>query len=248
MKLSIVIPAFDEAARLPTTLAVYLPAVPIDAEILVVDDGSTDATAAVVRAIAAGDRRVRLIRLPTNRGKGYAVRTGVLSAAGDRILFADADAATPIQELARLTAALDAGADLAIGSRERLPADVHVRTTAWRRFAGRSFHQVVRYAGVRGIVDTQCGFKLFTAAAAADLFRRLRTDGFAFDVELLMLAQSIGYRISEVPVNWTHQPGSKVRVIRDGLQMAADVLRLRVRLVGAAYSRVPSRRRSSALL
>jgi len=233
VRLSVVIPAYNEQARLPGTLALYLPSLPADAEVLVVDDGSVDATSAMARAVAAADGRVRLIRLPTNRGKGYAVRTGVLSAAGDRVLFADADAATPIGELARLSAAMDAGADVAIGSRERLPANLRVRTTPWRRFAGRTFHQIVRYAGVRGIVDTQCGFKLFRSAVARDLFGRMRTDGFAFDVELLLLAQASGYRIAEVPVNWTHQPGSKVRVVRDGLKMAADVVRLRMRLAAS---------------
>jgi dolichyl-phosphate beta-glucosyltransferase len=227
--LTVVIPAFNEAARLPTTLALYLPALPADAEVLVVDDGSTDVTSAIVRAVAAGDRRLRLIRLAANRGKGYAVRTGVLSAAGARVLFADADGATPISELARLDEAIDAGAAVAIGSRARASVEVRVEATPWRRVAGRIFHQVVRYAGVRGIADTQCGFKLFTAEAALALFPRMRVNGFAFDVELLLLAQSLDLAIAEVPINWRHQEGSKVRVVRDGVHMAAAVARMRVR-------------------
>ena len=227
--LSVVVPAYNEAARLPAALVVMLAALPSDAEVLVVDDGSHDATAEIVRTMSGGDPRLRLIRLPTNRGKGYAVRTGVLSARGARVLFADADGATPITELDRLSAALDAGADLAIGSREHGGQDIRVQSTPWRRLAGRVFHQVVRYAGVRGVADTQCGFKLFTATAAADLFPRLRVDGFAFDVELLLLAQGNGCRISEVAVSWTHQSGSKVRVIRDGLRMAVTVAHLRAR-------------------
>jgi dolichyl-phosphate beta-glucosyltransferase len=242
VRLSVVIPAYNEAGRLPTTLATYLPLLPADAEVLVVDDGSSDATSVVVRAIAAGDARLRLICLPTNRGKGYAVRTGVLSASGDRVLFADADGATPIEELARLIAALDAGADVAIGSREHTPAGLAVHTTAWRRFAGRVFHQIVRYAGVKGITDSQCGFKLFRGPAAAALFSRLRVNGFAFDVELLLLAQRFEMTVAEVPVNWTHQPGSKVRVVRDGLHMAMDVLRLRAMMA----ARVPAPRGAPA--
>jgi dolichyl-phosphate beta-glucosyltransferase len=246
ISLSVIVPSYNEEARLPGMLAQYGAGLPGDGiEILVVDDGSTDRTSSVVRELANQDGRVRLIRLPVNRGKGFAVRVGVLSARGDRILFADADGATPIGELRRLEQALDAGADVAIGSREsvrRAAVDVVVRTSVWRRLSGRIFHQVVRLGGVKGIVDTQCGFKLFTSAAAATLFPRMRVDGFAFDVELLLLAQSLGLRITEVPVNWTHQPGSKVNVVRDGLTMAADVLRLRARARRAARARRSERR------
>lgn len=238
--LSVVIPAYDEAVRLPRTLAEvadYLDRAGTRAEVIVVDDGSRDGTSDVVRRAAAADPRVRLIRLPVNSGKGYAVRVGVLSAAGARVLFADADGSTPIEEVERLSAALDAGAALAIGSRERRESGVVVQARLSRRIVGRTFHQIVRFAGVRGIADTQCGFKLFPASIAAHLFSRLRLDGYAFDVELLLLAQRAGLAIAEVPVNWTHRPGSKVNVALDGLRMARDVLRVRSNLLRGAYDR-----------
>jgi dolichyl-phosphate beta-glucosyltransferase len=205
-------------------------------EVIVVDDGSADETTAVVQGIAAGDARLRVIRLPENHGKGYAVRTGVANALGQRVLFADADGATPFAELARLEAALDAGADVAIGSRAVAEQGVTVATHPGRRAAGRIFHQLVRAAGVRGIADTQCGFKLFTARAASDLFPRLRLTGYAFDVELMLAAQRRTMRVAEVPVNWTHQAGSKVHVVRDGLRMARDVVRIRSYALGGGYS------------
>lgn len=238
-RLSIVVPAFNEAGRIVPTLREMLAALTQAdrwGEVIVVDDGSTDGTAAVALALTAEDTRVRLIRLPDNQGKGYAVRTGVANARGDRVLFADADGATPIGELARLDAALDEGADVAIGSRALAARDVTVATHPARRIAGRIFHQLVRAAGVRGIADTQCGFKLFTARAASDLFPRLRLTGYAFDVELMLAAQRREMRIAEVPVNWTHQAGSKVHVVQDGLRMARDVIRIRSYAVSGGYN------------
>jgi dolichyl-phosphate beta-glucosyltransferase len=237
-QLSIVIPAYNESARLPRTLHEVLEFLSADgrpAEVIVVDDGSIDDTSARVRAVATTDRRVSLIRLPQNRGKGYAVRTGVVNARGDRILFADADGATPIAEVHRLERHLDDGIDLAVGSRESTDDSVQVRARVSRRVVGRIFHQLVRRLGVRGIRDTQCGFKLFTAGAASALFSRMRIDGFSFDVELLLMAQRHGYRIAEVPVNWTHQPGSKVNVVTDGLRMARDLLRIRGNALRGLY-------------
>lgn len=228
--LSIIVPAYNEAERLPATLRAmrsFLDETGRKAEVIVVDDGSTDATSAVVRELASADERLTLIRLPQNRGKGYAVRTGVVNAAGERVLFADADGATPIEELFRLEAHLDSGAQVAIGSRGLKDESVTVRAKINRRLAGRIFHQLVRHLTVKGFVDTQCGFKLFTAPVAQDLFSRMRMDGFSFDVELLLMAERRGYRVVEVPVNWTHQPGSKINVVADGLRMASDLFRIR---------------------
>jgi dolichyl-phosphate beta-glucosyltransferase len=228
--LSLVIPAYNEATRLPSTLAevaAFLAADSRPAEVIVVDDGSRDATSAVVRSLATTMPALHLIRLPQNRGKGYAVRTGVVNATGARVLFCDADGSTPMAELARLEAAVDAGADVAIGSRALADPETTVERKLIRHVLGRTFHQLVKRLAVPGIADTQCGFKLFTEEAAQDLFSRIRMDGFSFDVELLLLARRCGYRIAEVPVNWTHQPGSKVRVVRDGLRMARDVFRIR---------------------
>ena len=228
--LSIIVPAYNEAERLPATLRAmraFLDETGRNAEIIVVDDGSTDSTSAVVRDIASADERVSLIRLPQNRGKGYAVRTGVVNAAGAHVLFADADGATPIEEVIRLEARLADGAHAAIGSRGIKDESVTVQAKINRRLAGRIFHQLVRRLTVDGYVDTQCGFKLFTAPVAQELFSRMRMDGFSFDVEVLLMAERKGYRVDEVPVNWTHQPGSKINVVADGLRMAADLFRIR---------------------
>src|SRR5262245_41543453 len=197
---------------------------------IVVDDGSTDGTADVVRAMAVRCAEVRLLRQPTNAGKGAAVRRGMLAACGAWRLFADADGATPIAELKRLEAALAGGADVAIGSRARRDPSVSVVARPHRVVAGRLFSQIVRGLAVPDVRDTQCGFKAFTARAAEDLFGRLRTTGFAFDVELLMLARAAGYRVVEVAVNWTDQPGSKVKVLGDGPGMLWEIARARLRV------------------
>jgi dolichyl-phosphate beta-glucosyltransferase len=236
--LSIIVPAYNESDRLPATVRDMLRFLDEDgraAEVIVVDDGSKDATSKVVRGIASGDERVTLIRLPQNRGKGYAVRTGVVNARGSRVLFADADGATPIEEVKRLESHLEAGAQVAIGSRGISDPSVTVRAKINRRLAGRIFHQLVRRLTVKGFVDTQCGFKLFTAPVAQELFSRMRMDGFSFDVELLLMATRRGYRVDEVPVNWTHQPGSKINVVADGIRMAADLFRIRAFALSGAY-------------
>lgn len=238
ISLSVVIPAYNESARLPATLrslADFLARDGRSSEVIVVDDGSLDDTSAQVRSLESNDARLRLIRLPQNRGKGYAVRTGIVNASGTRVLFADADGATPFEELHRLDARLDAGADVAIGSRALHDRSTKVEARLHRRIMGRLFHSVVRLCAVRGISDTQCGFKLFDAAAAHDLFSRMRMSGYSFDVEVLLMAQRSGYRVDEVPVNWSHQPGSKVRVLRDGLIMARDVLRIRANALRGLY-------------
>jgi len=236
--LSVVIPAYNEAARLPATLRdlrAFLDRDGRRAEVIVVDDGSTDDTSQVVRRWEAEDNRIRLIRLPQNRGKGYAVRTGVVNAAGRLVLFADADGATPFDELTRLESQLSTGARVAIGSRAIPNRTTRVEARLYRRIAGRMFHAVVRLYAIRGFVDTQCGFKLFDAPVAHDLFSRMRMTGYSFDVEVLLMALRAGYKVAEVPVNWVHQPGSKVRVVRDGLRMAIDVLRIRANAARGVY-------------
>lgn len=236
--LSIVFPARDEEARLEPTLrqaAGFVRDRGLRAELIVVDDGSRDGTGALVLRLAEELPGLRLIRLAANRGKGHAVRTGVVNARGVRILFADADGATPIGELRRLAAALDAGADVAIGSRARASSETTVRARVHRRLIGRAFHLLVQALTVRGFADTQCGFKLFTSAAAHDLFSRMRMDGFSFDVELLMMARRRGYRVAEVPVNWTHVPGSRVNLFTDSARMAKDLFVIRGRALRGLY-------------
>jgi dolichyl-phosphate beta-glucosyltransferase len=230
---SVVIPAFNEAARLPRYLEeviAYLVSRGEPWEVVVVDDGSSDGTSDVVRAVATRRREVRLLRQPENGGKGAAVRAGMLAARGVARLFADADGATPIGELKRLEAALASGADVAIGSRAVSEAGVVVRAHRHRMIAGRVFNAVAERLGLAGIHDTQCGFKAFTAAAANDLFSRLATAGFGFDVELLLRARARGWRVVEVAVNWDDQPSSKVGVLKDGPWMLWQIIAARRRV------------------
>jgi dolichyl-phosphate beta-glucosyltransferase len=238
--LTIVIPAYNEEARLEPTLRAYLDhchATRRSAELIVVDDGSRDGTSQVVEALTDEYPELRLIRLAENRGKGFAVRSGVVNARGRLILFADADGATPLGELDRLEGAIAAGADVAIGSRALDGTGVQVTARLYRRFIGRAFHLLVESLTVRGIKDTQCGFKLFREPVAHELFARMRMNGFSFDVEVLMMAQRHGYRIAEVPVNWTHQPGSKVNLVLDSARMARDMFIIRGRYMRGEYNR-----------
>lgn len=228
-----VIPAYNEAVRLPGYLKdiqAYFEGRDEPYEVIVVDDGSRDGTAERVREVAAGRPGVIVHALPQNRGKGHAVRAGMARAVGSLRLMADADGATPITEVARLEAAIAAGADFAVGSRVLQDRTVARQVRTHRMLSGHVFNFLVRRLGVVGVVDTQCGFKLFRGAVAEALFPLLGTDGFGFDVELLLLAQRRGYRVAEVPVNWADQPGSKVGVLRDGPRMLREVLAARRRL------------------
>ncbi len=228
-----VIPAFNEASRLPRYLAEvvsYLTTRGESWEVIVVDDGSTDGTPEIAGAMGARYPQVRLLRQPTNTGKGAAVRAGMLAARGGCRLFTDADGATPIAELKRLEGALSAGADVAIGSRAIAAAGIVVRARRQRVVAGRAFNTLAEWLGLAGIHDSQCGFKAFTAAAAADLFPRLATTGFGFDVELLLRARLRGWRVVEVAVNWEDQPASKVGVFKDGPRMLWQILAARRRV------------------
>lgn len=232
LDLSIVIPAHNEASRiLPYlhSILAYLNRRARPFEIIVVDDGSLDETAAVIREFGRHAPCVRLIRLPVCAGKGAAVRQGMQAARGRRQLFADADGATPIEELERLEQALAGGAEIAIGSRSLASrrSDFTVQARWHRSLLGGCFNRIVRLGGIRGIADTQCGFKLFERAVAQDLFSISCVNGYGFDLELLYIAQRRGYRIAEVPVNWADQPGSKVRLLRDGLGMLRELLVIR---------------------
>jgi dolichyl-phosphate beta-glucosyltransferase len=237
--LSIVIPAFNEEARLGPTLRDYMAYCRRGGrrvEVIVVDDGSLDRTSLVVNTLASEFPELRLIRLAENQGKGHAVRSGVVNALGRLVLFADADGATPLSEVERLEAALEGGADLAIGSRALQDASVRVRARLYRRVIGRIFHRMVETLTVPGVKDTQCGFKLFRGSVAHELFSRMRIRGFSFDVEVLMMAQHRGYRIAEVPVNWTHVPGSKVNLVTDSVRMVRDLFVIRGRCLSGQYN------------
>ncbi|MEW6542301.1 MAG: dolichyl-phosphate beta-glucosyltransferase [Nitrospirota bacterium] len=239
--LSVVIPAYNESARIAPYLAgitAYFSRRHVPYEVLVVDDGSTDGTASLVEKFGTDEPAVRVIRLARNSGKGCAVRTGMLQARGALRLMADADGATPIQEWERLEAAIRDGADLAIGSRPLAYRDPRytVLVRRHRSLLGNLFNRVVQRLGVPGIADTQCGFKLFRAAVAQALFSVARIDGYGFDLELLYVAQRRGYRIAEVPINWADQPGSKVRVLRDGLRMFRELLAVRRNYARGLYN------------
>jgi dolichyl-phosphate beta-glucosyltransferase len=230
---SVVIPAYNEAQRLPAYLSevvAYFDGRGEPYEVIVVDDGSADGTAAGVLEAQAIHRAVTLHQLAQNRGKGCAVRAGMRAARGGLRLMADADGATPIAEVKRLETAIEAGADVAVGSRALPDPSVRREVQIHRKVSGEIFNFFARRMGVGDVTDTQCGFKLFRGAVAETLFRELETDGFGFDVELLMLARRRGYRVTEVAINWADQPGSKVDVLRDGPRMLAQILRARVRL------------------
>lgn len=228
---SIVIPAYNEEKRLSPGLErviAYLGKKSFSfSEILVVDDGSTDGTAKLVEAWTCRAPSVRLIRNPGNRGKGYAVRHGVEQARGEWILSTDADLSAPIEELDKLWAAASArGAQVAIGSRALDRSLVGVHQPALREAAGRFFNLVMRCVMRLPFRDTQCGFKLFEARAAKEIFRRQQIDGFGFDVEDLFIARKLGYRAVEVPVHWDNVEGTKVSAFR-GLDAFFDLVRVR---------------------
>jgi dolichyl-phosphate beta-glucosyltransferase len=228
LSLSVVIPALNEAARLPRTLErvrSFLEARREAYEIVVVDDGSTDGTAET--AAAAGGPHARVLRNDGNRGKGFSVRRGMLSARGDRRLMTDADLSTPIEDLPRLEACLAQGSDVAVASRAAAGANVEIHQPLYRESLGRAFNALVRALLVPEIHDTQCGFKLFSGPAAAAVFRRARNDGFAFDVEALFLARRLGFRVVEVPVTWRNDAASRVGVLSGSLAFV-DLARIRV--------------------
>lgn len=228
--LSVVIPAYNEARRLPDTLErihAYVGIGGYDAEIIVVDDGSRDGTLEEVRRLRSSMPLLRDVGYGANRGKGYAVRAGVAAATKDAILFSDADLSTPIEDLEKLWAWYDRGWDVVIASRALPGSRREKRQPRYRELMGDVFRWLVSLLVVRGFRDTQCGFKLFRASAARRIFERVRTDGFAFDVEVLMRARQLGYRIAEVPVTWRDSEGSRVRPLLDSTRMFADLLKIR---------------------
>jgi dolichyl-phosphate beta-glucosyltransferase len=236
--LSIVIPAYNEASRIGPTvrdMVSYCRGQGRAFEIILVDDGSCDSTTSVARLLSEDFPELKVIRLAANHGKGYAVRTGVVNALGRSVLFADADGATPIEEIERLEQALDSGADVAVGSRALRATGVQVRAKLYRHLMGRTFHLLVEWLADGGVKDTQCGFKLFRSNVAQDLFSRMRMNGFSFDVEVLLMAQRGGYRVCEIPVNWVHQPGSRVNLVLDSLRMARDLFVIRGNLLRGWY-------------
>jgi dolichyl-phosphate beta-glucosyltransferase len=230
MNYSIVIPAYNEAKRLGPTLEkvlAYVQQQGWDAEVIVVNDGSKDNTAEIVRAFAERNPYLRLVENPGNRGKGYSVRNGMLKARGDVIVFTDADLSSPIEEMPKLLQALERGADIAIGSRW-LQADLQTtRQSLHRQLFGRIFNGLNRVILGLQFADTQCGFKAFTSRAAQTILPLQRIERWGFDPEILFLACKFGFRVEEVPVQWGHVGGTRINPLVDGSHMFQEMLRIR---------------------
>jgi dolichyl-phosphate beta-glucosyltransferase len=232
VRLSVVVPAFNEEERLPATLARirgYLEERAIASEIIVVDDGSSDRTARAAAEALRGRPNDLVLRLAKNRGKGRAVREGVLASKGRFVLYTDADLSTPIGDIEKFFPVMEGGADVVIGSRAHPQAEIQVHQNPLREFLGKTFNVFVRALILQGFRDTQCGFKLFRGDAAREVFRLVRTDGFSFDVEALFIARRLGFRVAEVPVVWCDSRPSKVRLVGSSLRMLGDLLRIRPR-------------------
>lgn len=225
-EISVIIPAFNEEERLPQTLehvSLYLRSLSFASEILVVDDGSTDHTAQVVSALARSIPNLFLLSNGSNRGKGFSVRHGMLEAHGRIALFTDADLSAPIEESQKLFTALES-ADVAIGSRALNRRLIEIHQSRWRELAGILFNRVMRLLTGLPFEDTQCGFKAFAMPGSRIVFELQRIEDFGFDPEILFLAKRHGLRIVEVPVRWSHDPRTKVHVLRDSAKMLLDLL------------------------
>ena len=230
MTYSFIVPAYNESERLAISLPRILDYIherQLPSEIIVVNDGSRDDTAEVVRRFAALHPEIRLLENPGNRGKGYSVRNGMLHARGDVMLFTDADLSSPIEEAGKLFAALEQGADVAIGSRW-LRAELQTERQPWyRQLYGRLFNLALRITLGLKFRDTQCGFKAFTRRATPLIFTRQRIERWGFDPELLFLANKLKLRTAEVPVAWAHDHRSKISPLRDGMKMGIEMLTVR---------------------
>jgi dolichyl-phosphate beta-glucosyltransferase len=224
--LSVVIPAYNEEGRIAKTLSnvySFLSKTYPQFEIVVVDDGSTDRTPSIVNDFARSNGKVHIIKNYLNIGKGYSVKRGMLASKGEIIIFSDADESVPISETERFVGSIRKGSDIAIASRALKSSQIIKRQAVWRQTMGKIFNFFVRFLTLPGIKDTQCGFKCFRREAALDIFSEQKLKGFAFDVEVLYLAQAKGYRISQLPVQWINSPKSKVDPLKDSLDMLKDL-------------------------
>jgi dolichyl-phosphate beta-glucosyltransferase len=238
--ISIIIPAYNEGARIGNALTEVLHCVRErnwHAEILVVNDGSTDRTADIVQEFAERHREVRLLENPQNRGKGFSVRHGVLHAVGDMVMFTDADLSAPMEEAELLFDALREGADIAIGSRWLQRKRQIVTQPLYRQFFGRCFNAITRLVMGLPFADTQCGFKAFRRPVAQTIFQLQRIERWGFDPELLFIALKRGYKIQEVPVTWGHDERSRLSYLKDGLKMLEDIAYIRWEAFAGAYDR-----------
>ncbi|HZP06203.1 MAG TPA: dolichyl-phosphate beta-glucosyltransferase [Terracidiphilus sp.] len=237
---SIVIPAYNESKRIPAALEAVTACVRSrgwSAEIIVVDDGSRDSTADVVRTFAANAPEVRLLQNPGNRGKGYSVRNGLLRAFGEIVMFTDADLSAPIEEAEGLFAAIENGADIAIGSRWLERNRQTIRQPLYRQLFGRCFNAVTRMVMGLPYADTQCGFKAFTRAAAQTVCQLQTIDRWGFDPEILFIALKRGFRVEEVPVSWAHDERTRMSYLKDGMRMLQDIAQVRWNALLGRYGR-----------
>ncbi|WP_263368712.1 dolichyl-phosphate beta-glucosyltransferase [Edaphobacter bradus] len=237
-QLSIVIPAYNESGRIEDALERVTSCIDQqgwDAEVLVVDDGSKDSTAAIVQSWMLNYPRLHLVQNPGNRGKGYSVRNGLLQAAGDIVMFTDADLSAPMEEAERLIAAIHDGADVAIGSRWLDRARQTIHQPLYRQFFGRCFNWITRTVMGLPFKDTQCGFKAFRRPVAQVIFRLQTIERWGFDPEILFIARKLKYVIREVPVTWGHDERSRISYLRDGMKMLEDMARIRANSIAGRY-------------
>ena len=232
MSVSIIIPAFNEEQRLPKTLArlhEYLDSAGEEYEVIVVDDGSSDSTRDLVNQTAEAWPKLKLVSYGRNQGKGYAVKQGMLAAVGEHRILSDADLSAPIEEMVKLRAKLYQNCQVAIGSRGLRDSQITTHQDIRRELMGKTFNFFFQLLAIRGIHDSQCGFKAFTAEAAQKCFGPLRTKGFGFDAEVLLRARKAGYKVAEVPIRWGHVEQSRVSKVRDSARMLWDLIWLRVK-------------------
>jgi len=241
LSVSVIVPCYNESERIAATIAAlndYLTGQHRSFELIAVDDGSSDGTVAELERVARVIDALRVVRNGLNRGKGYSVKHGVQHASKEVVLFTDADLSTPAEEIGRALQVFEtADFDIVIGSRTAPGANIEIRQPLYRVLMGRAFAFLIHsLLGLRGVSDTQCGFKVFRREAAQDVFSRQILDRFAFDVEILYLSQQLGYKVYEMPVTWRNRPESKVSPVRDSLRMFRDVVAIKRRHAGLSRS------------